>query len=206
MGYKDNEKDVFSSVEQNIEMLKSISTGKQEKIRDLLNNIINSDNRKDKRKMYNTLIDYVDSGGSYIDYIKDYSDGGLFIETGRDFPLGHEISMSFKPPGSDDEINISGEIVRATKSGIGVKFETDSPSTAFFRGWLAAQNKHLATHSEKPYEEGGYCYTRPNGYDYTEKMAYPITLKKAFEMGWVSLNKKTKKYEGHTDWAGLRYE
>ncbi len=200
------EKNIVNTIEENIDMLKNISISKQEEIRNLLSNIMSSDNRVFERKKHDTLIDYVDKGGSYMDYIKNFSDGGIFIETGKSFPIGHEISMQFKPPGCDEEIKVSGKVVRKTPSGVGVKFDTDTASIAFFRGWLAAQNKHLATHSEKPFDEGGYCYTRPNGYDYTDKMAFPVSLKKAFEMGWVSLNKKSKKYEGHTDWAGLRYE
>lgn len=80
------------------------------------------------------------------------------------------------------------------------------PALSFFKGWLAGQSKHLATHTDKSGDNGGYCYTRPNGYDYSGKKAYPVTVEKAFKKKWIKYDPKTKTITGHTDWAGLRLE
>ncbi|MCP3924657.1 MAG: hypothetical protein GY714_18940 [Desulfobacterales bacterium] len=84
--------------------------------------------------------------------------------------------------------------------------ESNEPAISFFKGWLAGQNKHLATHTEESGDNGGYCYTRPNGYDYSGKKAYPVTVEKAFEKNWIKYDPKMKTISGHTDWAGLRLE
>jgi restriction endonuclease Mrr len=101
---------------------------------------------------------------------------------------------------SDEKLSHIIELEKKTKNP---HFE---PALSFFKGWLAGQSKHLATHTEDSGDNGGYCYTRPNGYDYSGKQAYPVTVEKAFEKNWIKYDAKNKTITGHTDWAGLRLE
>ena len=54
--------------------------------------------------------------------IQDLCTSGVFINTDRKFSIGQEISLIFHFPTSGKKIMASGEIVRTTYSGIGVKF------------------------------------------------------------------------------------
>ena len=80
--------------------------------------------REHERKSFLTTLDYSTESGSYRDFIKDISVGGLFIETGTSFSVGEEISMTLLLPEYEKKIKIQGEIVRIEEQGIGVKFKT----------------------------------------------------------------------------------
>ena len=59
----------------------------------------------------------------YNDFTKDISFGGVFIETSTPFSVGQEISLTFPIPNQQKHIKITGEIVRISDQGIGVKFK-----------------------------------------------------------------------------------
>lgn len=70
------------------------------------------------------VIDYSTEDRMYKDYIQNISAGGVFIETQMPFAEGQELSLSFPLPNYQKYIKISGEIVRTSPHGIGVRFKT----------------------------------------------------------------------------------
>jgi len=79
--------------------------------------------RKHQRKPFIMLVDYVTQDRMYKDFIQDISAGGLFIETNKPFSVGQDVTLTFPLPDHQEHIKITGEVVRATPQGIGVKFK-----------------------------------------------------------------------------------
>ena len=92
------------------------------------------DRRKDSRKPFPTEVTYATEDRVFKGFIRDISNGGVFIETPRVFSVGQQITLIFSPTvqeGSssvDQEgpIKITGKILWRVSRGIGVKFETAS--------------------------------------------------------------------------------
>jgi hypothetical protein len=82
--------------------------------------------RKHHRKPYFMEVDYATCDRAYKDFIRDISEGGIFIETTRRFSVGEEILMSLFFPNRSHRL-ITGKIVRITPNGIGIKFKLNSP-------------------------------------------------------------------------------
>ena len=79
------------------------------------------------RKKYRTpcLIPayYSISETSYVSYILDINEYGVFIETDECFPIGQNIQLKYYNPFSRKPINLKGEIVWSSSDGIGVRFK-----------------------------------------------------------------------------------
>ena len=58
----------------------------------------------------------------FVNFIKNISNGGVFIETNAPFYIGQKIKMKFSLPKAEDAIAVGGEVVRVDSRGIGVKF------------------------------------------------------------------------------------
>jgi hypothetical protein len=58
----------------------------------------------------------------FVDFIKDISRCGMFIETSRSFSVGEKIKVKFEVPSSRKIYKILGEIVRCREKGLGIKF------------------------------------------------------------------------------------
>lgn len=69
-----------------------------------------------------TSVEYSTKGTQFIDFIKDISNGGVFIQTDGNFFIGQQISLTFSLPNTKKDITVSGEVARADSEGIGVKF------------------------------------------------------------------------------------
>jgi Tfp pilus assembly protein PilZ len=54
--------------------------------------------------------------------VQDLSPGGAFIYTKKKLRLGQEIAMTINLPGSEAFLMVTGEIVRISSEGYGVKF------------------------------------------------------------------------------------
>ena len=54
--------------------------------------------------------------------VKNLSIGGAFIETGR-LPMGARVTLWFRVPTLEDEINAGGTVRWATDQGIGIQFD-----------------------------------------------------------------------------------
>jgi Tfp pilus assembly protein PilZ len=84
------------------------------------------DQRKFERKDFFRIIDYTVKDRYYRDFIQDISEGGLFIETTKEFSVGQKILMTFASPDYQKPFKINGEIIHTHNDGIGVKFTIDS--------------------------------------------------------------------------------
>ena len=82
--------------------------------------------RRYGRKDFIRFIDYTVGDRYYRDFIQDMSEGGLFIETSKDFSVGQKILMSFSSPDYQKPFKMHGEIIRVQTDGIGVKFKIKS--------------------------------------------------------------------------------
>jgi Tfp pilus assembly protein PilZ len=56
-------------------------------------------------------------------FIQDVSSSGVFIKTTRNLLTGQEIAMTFTFPKTQKTIMATGEIVRSSYEGAGVKFK-----------------------------------------------------------------------------------
>ncbi len=79
--------------------------------------------RKHMRKPYFSVVDYSIQDTRYTDFIHNISAGGVFIGTGTPFLAGEQVSMVFPLPVTQEQFRIAGEIVWASKKGIGVRFK-----------------------------------------------------------------------------------
>ncbi len=79
--------------------------------------------RKHDRKRLFTVVDYTTQGRAYRGFIQNISPGGVFIETSVPFSVGQELSLSFPLHSYQKHVKISGEVVRTSPQGIGVKFK-----------------------------------------------------------------------------------
>ncbi len=78
--------------------------------------------RKHPRKTSLIATDCSTNDVSFINFIKDISNGGVFIESNAPFYIGQEIKMNFSLPEVKDTIAVGGKVVRVNSHGIGVKF------------------------------------------------------------------------------------
>ncbi len=89
--------------------------------------IEDSEARKDSRILFNgknpVMAECFTTDSQFKASIQDLCTSGVFINTDRNFSIGQEISLTFRFPTSGKKMMASGEIVRATYSGIGVKFK-----------------------------------------------------------------------------------
>jgi hypothetical protein len=89
------------------------------------------DGRRDARKRFNEFQQVVAAcrtmDSDFEGFVKDVSSSGVFIKTTRPLVTGQEIAMTFMFPRSRKPIMATGEIVRVSFGGVGVKF------TLFFK-------------------------------------------------------------------------
>jgi len=74
------------------------------------------------RKLVHTPVRYTNRAGLSSGVIRDISLGGTFILTRRAFSLGKNLSVSFFPSLFDKTVWITGDVVRVTPEGFGVRF------------------------------------------------------------------------------------
>jgi len=79
--------------------------------------------RRHPRKPCSIVVDYASRDRAFRDYIRDISSGGVFIETSKEFSIGDEIMMTFSISSKQKPFKFTGQVVRITKKGIGVKFK-----------------------------------------------------------------------------------
>ena len=105
-----------------IELITNMPELQQQGLLNELDDRIHANKRKHPRKPFFTVVDYATQNGTYKDFIKNISAGGVFIETKTSFSPGQEISLTFSLPNLQKHVKITGEIARKTQQGIGVKF------------------------------------------------------------------------------------
>lgn len=86
--------------------------------------------RKHVRKGLFIGVHYTASGRNYSDYIENISTGGAFIQTRGPFWVGEMVSLIFPLPSYRIPVHITGEVVRTSPQGIGLKFKLMAPMHA----------------------------------------------------------------------------
>ena len=114
-----NELDVM---EQIIKLVKRMSPANQQDLLLELGQRISQNKRGHNRKSYFMVVDYAAHDRTYMDFIKDISESGVFIHTHTPFKIGQEISLTFPLPDHRRHIKVTGKIVRTSEEGIGVEF------------------------------------------------------------------------------------
>jgi uncharacterized protein (TIGR02266 family) len=105
-------------------LVENLSEEKKELLLDLLVEWQQNEQRGDPRIPCLIAVDYSTPKRAYRDFIHDLSKSGLFIETREPLKIGESIALTFTMPGSADHFKMTGEIVRADRNGIGVRFNT----------------------------------------------------------------------------------
>ena len=77
--------------------------------------------RENPREPCFMAVDYVTQDRAYKDFIQNISRVGLFIETRVPFFVGERVSLAFMPPNYQKPIKITGEVVRTSSQGVGLK-------------------------------------------------------------------------------------
>jgi Tfp pilus assembly protein PilZ len=81
--------------------------------------------RRYPRRTCFMAVDYVIEGRVYRDFVRNISDGGVFIDTGGAFCVGQEVSLSLPYPVSLKRI--TGKVAWVGDQGIGVNFLVIAP-------------------------------------------------------------------------------
>lgn len=124
---KTDSEPVLSEVHATIlEKIKELSEDKLQQLLKYLDEEQIPEKRKYDRKDFNRIIDYTVDERYYRDFIRDISEGGLFIETSNDFSSGQRILMTFVSPDYQKPFKVHGEIIHTQTKGIGVKFKIES--------------------------------------------------------------------------------
>jgi hypothetical protein len=55
--------------------------------------------------------------------VKNLSMGGAFVNMGRKLPMGNRVTLWFRIPGLDNEIEAAGTVRWATDEGLGIQFD-----------------------------------------------------------------------------------
>lgn len=120
-----------------IELIKNMSEDEQRTLLKDLEEKPFEGRRKHVRKPFLMAVDYSTQDHVYKDFIQDVSTGGVFIETHMPFTVGQEVSLTFPLPNYQKHIKVTGEVVRSTTQGVGVKFKmADQDQTAMITSLL----------------------------------------------------------------------
>ncbi len=99
------------------------------------------DKRSKSRKPCSIIVNYAFNGRAFVNYIKDISQKGLFIETREPVRKGELISMTFSLPGFNKPLKVKGRITHVTPQGAGVEFMELSPYQAEMIGAIVDRMK-----------------------------------------------------------------
>ena len=111
-----------------IDVIKNLPYRRQSELLDLLEKekpekTVENEQRRHSRKDTLLPVDYASYDKSFRDFIRDISEGGVFIETKQPLMPGHKIAMTFMTTDNQHHFKINGKIVRYVQDGIGVKFD-----------------------------------------------------------------------------------
>jgi len=80
-------------------------------------------NRKELRKICSIKTNVIAQDHEFICSVHDISYSGIFVETSKPISFGNELSLSFSIGDIKGSLKITGEVVRISPRGIGVKFK-----------------------------------------------------------------------------------
>ena len=92
--------------------------------------------REYERKSFLETLDYTSAAGAYRDFIKNISEGGVFIKTRNPLSVGDEISMTLLDSKQKKRLKMQGEIVRIEREGIGVKFKASQVQREIIKSFV----------------------------------------------------------------------
>ncbi len=90
---------------------------------------LDADRRRSQRADLVVRVDYATVDELFSEFTRDINEGGLFIETEKPRPMGTEVAMCFKLPGSHEVVETQGRVVRITSGegptppGMGIEFD-----------------------------------------------------------------------------------
>jgi len=101
--------------------------------------------RRHVRKALFMGVHYTAAGRNHNDFIENISTGGAFIQTRGPFFIGQRVSLVFPLPSYRIPVNITGEVVRISPQGIGLKFKLMAPvnSVGVLRELIAGEKYFL---------------------------------------------------------------
>lgn len=80
--------------------------------------------RQHFRKPLHISVRYTNKGGLSSGFVRDISLGGVFILGRGPFSLGQSLAFAFSPPNFEKSVWITGDVMRVTPEGVGVKFRS----------------------------------------------------------------------------------
>lgn len=80
--------------------------------------------RQNLRKRIHTPVHYTYKYGLYVGVTRDISLGGVFILSQKAFSLGQSVSLCFYPDNPEKKFWITGDVIRVTLDGFGVRFRS----------------------------------------------------------------------------------
>jgi len=92
-----------------------------------------AERRRSERAELIVRVDYATVDELFSEFTRDINEGGLFIETEKQRPLGTEVCLHFNLPGSARAIRTSGTVVRLSDGsdgdapGMGIEFDDLPP-------------------------------------------------------------------------------
>jgi type IV pilus assembly protein PilZ len=93
----------------------------------LLEDMRHQDRREHPRKPCSLTAYFPTWEGSFESFVHNISRGGMFIQTRRVLPPGHQITVSLPPlPNKKEMMKVTGEIVWSVPEGLGIKFTSVS--------------------------------------------------------------------------------
>ena len=75
------------------------------------------------RMLFTISVEHTHNGVNFIYFTQNISNDGVFIQTDSNFHIGQQIIMNFSLFKVDQDIAVSGKVVRVDSRGIGVKFD-----------------------------------------------------------------------------------
>ena len=87
------------------------------------------DRRKSERANLIVQVVYHTVDELFAEFARNINEGGLFVETDTPHPVGTEVSLQFKIPGSDEPLHVVGRVAHTTSGGpgeppgIGIEFD-----------------------------------------------------------------------------------
>ncbi|MBF0451638.1 MAG: PilZ domain-containing protein [Candidatus Magnetomorum sp.] len=108
-----------------IQMIKDMSFENQLALLEYLREDKKTDRRKFPRKQCFMEVNYATQKVCDNNYMKDISEGGLFVQTDKKVAVGDDIILTFSFPGKSYIVKAVGCVVRIEKDGIGIEFQNE---------------------------------------------------------------------------------
>ena len=121
--------DILSETENQKDLSLLISSISETERRNLLKKLVNwyhskqVELREYPRKPFSIPVQHLTCGLSVIYFIRNISNGGVYIQTHGGFHINQQITLSFFFNDVEKDITVKGKVVRVDSRGIGVKFD-----------------------------------------------------------------------------------